>query len=130
MWSTASLEVPCKIITLGISVTVDLTGWLGRFQTEVDASLADLAQVCSAAERQTYADNLGSHKFGITRLVLAHAPQLGENAAERASRACFLAAIGKFISFLDKLIASQRTTKEGVAITRDIAGKAEKFTPI
>ena len=110
---------------MSADVTVDLTAWIGQTQIELDACLADLAQVCSAAEKQSYADNLASHRFGITRLVLEHAHSLGANASERAERTCFLTAIGKFISFLDKLIASQRIAKQGIVVTRNIAGQAD-----
>jgi hypothetical protein len=113
---------------MDVSVTADLTGWLARFQIEADSCLADLAQVCNAAEQKTYSENLAAHQFGITRLVLDHAAFLGENASERASRTCFLSAIGKLISFLDKLIASQRTTKLGsIPITRALNGEAEIY---
>lgn len=102
--------------------TIDLTGWLGDVQRDLDACLADLAQVCSAAEQRTYADNLAAHRFGVSRLVLNHAPQLAENASERAARTCFIQAIGKFIGFLDKLIASRRAIETGITITRNIVG--------
>ncbi len=105
--------------------TIDLTGWLGDVQRNLDACLADLAQVCNAAERQTYAENLAAQRFGVSRLVLNHAPQLAENASERAARTCFLQAIGQFIGFLDKLIASRRAVDAGITITRNIVGNED-----
>jgi hypothetical protein len=103
------------------SMTMDLTGWLSEMQMEMDGYLANLAQVCVAAETKSYADNLAAMQFGITRLILEHAKELGEKAPELEARSCFLNAIGKFISFLDKLIASQRLAKEGIPITKNVS---------
>jgi len=100
---------------------MDITNWLGQMQQEMDGCLADLAQVCIASERKNYADNLAALQFGVTRLILENPEKLEENATERAARTCFLSAVGKFISFLDKLIASQRISKEGIPINRNLS---------
>jgi hypothetical protein len=103
------------------NVTMDITNWLGQMQQEMDACLADLAQVSVASERKNYADNLAALQFGVSRLILVHLERLEAKAPERAARACFLSAIGKFISFLDKLIASQRVSKDGISINRNLS---------
>jgi hypothetical protein len=103
------------------NVTMDITNWLGQMQREMDGCLADLAQVVVASERKAYADNLAGLQFGITRLILEHPEKLEENAPTRAARACFLSAVGKFISFLDRLIAGQRVSKEGIPINRNLS---------
>lgn len=103
------------------NVKMDMTNWLGQMQQEMDGCLADLAQVSIASERKNYADNLAALQFGVTRLILEHPERLEAKAPERAARACFLSAIGKFISFLDKLIASQVVSKDGISINRNLS---------
>ena len=51
--------------------------------------------------------------------------RLGHNAPERAGRACFLGASGKFVGFLDRLIASQRVSRDGIVVDRAISGQDE-----
>jgi hypothetical protein len=102
------------------NVTFDLTGWIDEHTRDMDAAIADLTQVGAAAEKQTYSGNIEGYRFGIARLILEKPEQLGEQAPDRAARTCFLNAIGKFISFLDKLIASQRNAKESMVIDRPI----------
>ena len=104
-----------------LNVAMDLTGWLDEHTRDMDAAVADLIQICCAAEKQAYSCNIDAYRMGITRLILERPDQLGAQAIERAARVCFLNAIGKFISFLDKLIASQKNATEGIPINRDIA---------
>lgn len=93
------------------SVTADLTGWLGQFQRDCDAAIADLTQVCSAAgQNTTYQQQIENYRFGVARIILEKPEELSAVAPERAARTCFLNVIGKYIGFLDKLIASQRLT--------------------
>jgi hypothetical protein len=103
------------------NVTMNITNWLGQMQQEMDGCLADLAQVSVASERKNYAANLAALQFGVTRLILEHPERLEAKATERAARACFLSAIGKFISFLDKLIASEGVSKDGIFINRNLS---------
>jgi len=106
------------------SVTADLTNWLGQFQRDCDAAIADLTQVCSAAaQTATYQQQIESYRFGIAHIVLPETDKLSEVAPERASRSCFLNVIGKYVGFLDKLIASQRL--QHVNIERDICSMEE-----
>src|SRR4051812_35593736 len=99
------------------SMTADLTGGLVGLQRELDAALADMMQVCNAASDGTYktVHPVGIMEVGVTLTEV----QKGE-AKQRACRTCFLTCVGKFISFLDRLIASQRVTREGISITRDL----------
>ena len=107
------------------TVTLDVVGWLGELQTDLDAALADLLQICRASGTKTYAETVSEHQVGIATVILENADGLGETAPERAARNCFLNAIGKFISFLDKLIANQRMVTDGVVITRTLVGEEE-----
>ncbi len=127
-WATVSTSVTIDFgrydVVMGSlvgNVTMDITNWLGQMQQEMDGCLADLAQVSVASERKNYADNLAALQFGVTRLILEHPERLEAIAPERAARACFLSAIGKFISFLDKLIANQRLSKDGISINRNLS---------
>jgi hypothetical protein len=108
-----------------ISVTLDPAAWLAELQTDLDAALADLIQICSASENKNYAETVSEHRVGIARILLENPEALGETAPERAARACFLGGIGKFISFLDKLIANQRIVRNGITITRALNGEDE-----
>lgn len=131
-WATVSSFVTNKFgrydVVMGslvgnvtMDIAKDIANWLGQMQQEMDGCLADLAQVSVASERKHYADNLAALQFGVTRLILEHPERLEAKAPERAARACFLLAIGKFISFLDKLIASQRVSKDGISINRNLS---------
>jgi hypothetical protein len=93
------------------SVSADLTGWLGQFQRDCDAAIADLTQVCSSAtQNTTYQQQIENYRFGVARIILEKPEELSAVAPERAARTCFLNVIGKYIGFLDKLIAVQRLT--------------------
>jgi hypothetical protein len=105
-----------------LNVTIDLMGWLGDLQRDLDALLRDLMEVCRAADDEKYSEE-SSYRFGAAEIVLPGAPNSGQHAAERAARSCFLGAIGKFISFLDKLIASRRVTQNGMRIDRPISSQ-------
>jgi hypothetical protein len=104
-----------------LNVKMDLTGWLGDLQRELDALIADLVQVCTAVQQRAYASNLADFQYGVARIMLEVSDGLRDAAPERAARGCFLNGIGKFISFLDKLIATQRVAKQGIPVERDIA---------
>jgi hypothetical protein len=101
-----------------------LRGWLGEFQREADAALADLMQICQAAQQNAYASE-EAHKMGIVTVVLPNMDTAEATAPSRAARTCFLTSIGKFVSFLDRLIASQHLMKEGVKITRNLEGEEQ-----
>jgi hypothetical protein len=108
------------------SVTADLTGWLGQFQRDCDAAIADLMQVCAAAaDADRYRQATENVRFGIGRIILEHPEQLGEIAPERAARSCFLNVIGKYVTFLDRLIASQRVAQKGMVLDRNINSPEE-----
>jgi hypothetical protein len=108
-----------------ISVSVDLTGWLGEFQREADAALADLMQIREAAQQKAYASEGTNHKMGVVTVVLPNMDAAEATAPARAARTCFLTCIGKFASFLDRLLASQQLMKEGVKITRNLEGEEQ-----
>jgi hypothetical protein len=102
-------------------VTADLTVYLARFQRECDAALADLVQVCSAAaQAELYRRQTDNFRFGIARIILEHPEPLSEVAPQRAARSCFLGAIGKFVTLLDRLIASRSLAEKGMVVDRDI----------
>lgn len=91
------------------SVTVNLSGWLGQFQRDCDAAIADLTQVCTAAaEPATYQRHIESYRFGVASISFANLEHVTAVAPERAARTCFLNVIGKYVGFLDRLLASQR----------------------
>ena len=108
-----------------ISLTMDQTGWLAGLQMELDGAIADLMQVCQAAEAQTYSNTASEYRVGLARIGLPNAQALANEAPARAARSCFLAAIGKFIGFMDKLIATQNISKEKIVVTRDLCGEDE-----
>jgi hypothetical protein len=105
-----------------ITAEVNLTGWLEELQRDLDAALADMMQVCRASDQKTYKP---SQRIGMMDVVMTSPDGYGGTAPERAARACFLTGIGKFVSFLDKLIASQRMKRDGIKITRDLSGDDE-----
>src|SRR5581483_273768 len=106
------------------SVTADLTGWLGQFQRDCDAAIADLTQVCTAAAQALmYQQQIENYRFGVARIMLEQPEELSAVAPERAARTCFLNVVGKYIAFLDKLIASQRLTS--VTLDHDIHSMEE-----
>jgi hypothetical protein len=104
-------------------VSLDLTGWYGVFQRELDALLSDMAQLYSAAEEKRYSDC--TVKSGSMVFTIPNAEALGESAPERASRQAFLGAMSKFSGFLDRLIATRRVATNGVPVKRDLRGEAE-----
>jgi hypothetical protein len=103
------------------NIPLDWTASLNTLQREIDGALGDLIQVCSAAAKQRlYEEQIENFRFGLMRLNLEKAEQLGEEAPERAARTCYLNVIGKYITFLDKMIAAQRITKDGIVMDRTI----------
>ena len=108
-----------------ISVSADLTGWLMELQRDLDAALADMIQVLRASNEQTYTP---SHRIGVMEVIMNNPDGYGDTAPGRATRACFLACIGKFVGYMDKLIASQRLKQEGVHIFRDISSEEDLKT--
>jgi hypothetical protein len=105
-------------------VSCDLTGWFGAFQRDVDALLGDMFQLCSAADEKRYSDNT-VHKSGVMSVMIPNAKAIGETAPQRAARNGFIAAMSKFSSFLDRLIASQRMHNNGITIKRNLHGEPE-----
>ena len=87
-----------------INVSVDLTGLLAELQRDLDATLADMMQVPRATDENTYTP---SHRIGVMDVVVSNADGYAATVPGRATRACFLACIGKFVGYMDKLIASQ-----------------------
>jgi hypothetical protein len=100
-----------------IHVSVDLTGWLAELQRDLDAALADMMRVLRASDENTY---IPSHRIGVMDVVMSNPDGYADTAPGRATRACFLTCIGKFVGYMDKLIASQRLKREGIGITRDL----------
>jgi len=111
-----------------LTITADLSGWIFELSRELDGIVADMANICVAVQQKTYEANLDIFRAGITRVIFENPDQLSERAPARAARICFLSAIGHFISFLDKLIASQKYSKEGIKIVKDLAGTEELMT--
>ena len=104
-----------------IQLGLDLTGWINAFQRELDAALADMMQTCSAVQKGTYTAGIDGQRIGIATVVLPETSQLQLTARERATQTCFLTGISRFISFLDKLIASAKMFQDGIVFDRDIS---------
>lgn len=105
-----------------ICAAPDITPWLGQLFAELDGSLADLAQTMSAIREGPYVEKASGQRFGPVEVnFVPDASDLSANAVKRAAENCFRAAIGSFISFLDKLIATARLRKEGIRVKRDLS---------
>jgi hypothetical protein len=108
------------------NVTTDLTGYVGDFQRECDSAIANLIQVCSAAtQAKFYRQQTESFRFGIARIILEHPEELSKIAPEKAARTCFLSVIGKFVTFLDRLIASRNLAAKAMTVDREITTAEE-----
>jgi hypothetical protein len=103
-----------------ISVTADLTGWCNQLALELDSAMADLAQTMTAIQDGTYWNSANTQRFGLVTLQFGD-QGITERAIERACETCFRAVISSFISFLDKLIASQLVIEEGIVLDRSLA---------
>jgi hypothetical protein len=101
------------------TVTVDLAGWVGEFQRELDGLLSDMIQLCKAAEENRYSGT-GMNQTGGVWMTIQNAEALGETAPQRAARYAVIGTMSKFSAFLDRLIASQRITKESIPIRRPL----------
>jgi hypothetical protein len=103
-----------------ISVTTDLTGWCNQLALELDSAMADLAQAMTAIQDGTYWNSANAQRFGLVRMQFGD-QGITEQAIQRACETCFRSVISSFISFLDKLIASQQIKDEGIILDRDLA---------
>jgi hypothetical protein len=101
------------------TVTVDLAGWVGEFQRELDGLLSDMIQLCKAAEENRYSDTGMRQSSGVW-MTIENAEALGETAPQRAARYSVIGTMSKFSAFLDRLIASQRIAKESIPIRRPL----------
>ncbi len=107
------------------NISMDLTGWFGDFQRELDALLTDMFQLRAAAQEQRYSGGIVHQAVGLMGIMIPNAETLGETAPQRAARNAFIGAMSKFSTFLDRLIASRRLAKDAITITRDLQGEAE-----
>jgi hypothetical protein len=102
-----------------ISATADLTPWLNQLFAEIDGALADLAHTMKAVADGSYVEKASSQQFGVMRVEFSDA-NIANRAVDRACETCFRSMMASFISFLDKLIASQLILEEGINIDRDL----------
>jgi hypothetical protein len=101
------------------TVSVDLAGWVGDFQRDLDGLLSDMIQLCRAAEESRYSDT-GMNQSGGVWVTIQNAEALGEIAPQRAARYAVIGTMSKFSAFLDRLIASQRIAKGSIPIRRPL----------
>src|SRR5580704_2968881 len=101
------------------NVSIDLAGWFGDFQRELDGLLSDMIQLCKAAEENRYS-RTGMNQSGGVWAMVQNPEALGETAPQRAARNAVIGTMSKVSTFLDRLIASQRIAKEGIPIRRPL----------
>ena len=85
-----------------MNVNMDVTGWFGDFQREVDALLSDMFQLSSAAEDKRYSSDTVNNT-GLMGIIIANAEAFGETAPQRAARNAFIGAMSKFSALIDSL---------------------------
>jgi len=127
---TASSAGPATTATSSIAkppilVEVNLTGWLQQLMNDLDGALADFAHILNAIENGTYSTGVSGQRFGLVEVGFENVTELVSTARQRAANSCFMTAIGKFISFLDKLIASANVHREGIPVDRNLSGGEE-----
>lgn len=106
-------------------IEADYSYWLSRLNRDFDVALAEMFLVVSAVEGGTYSANAASVALGHGTEVLQDILAIQELAVKNAARSCFLIAIGRFISYLDQLIAAFSTSQKPVIIDRDLESEEE-----
>lgn len=109
-----------------LSAEVDITPWFQQLTTELDAALADMAHTMASIQDGSYAEKANGQRFGLIEVKFSpDATSRSKRAIDRAAEACFRSTIGRFISFLDKLIASDLLSQEGIVADCDLSSPGE-----